>query len=97
MNVGARASVFGMLAAVLTLNAVGWGTFVLGVLPRHLHFDGLGIGLGAALTAWTLGCRHAFDADHIAAIDNTTRKLIADGKRPLSVGYFFSQIGRAHV
>ena len=34
--------------------------------------------------------RHAFDADHIAAIDNTTRKLIQDGKRPLSVGYFFS-------
>ena len=34
--------------------------------------------------------RHAFDADHIAAIDNTTRKLIQDGERPLSVGYFFS-------
>ena len=34
--------------------------------------------------------RHAFDADHISAIDNTTRKLMADGKRPLSVGFFFS-------
>jgi high-affinity nickel-transport protein len=40
--------------------------------------------------AYTLGMRHAFDADHIAAIDNTTRKLVNDGKRPLSVGFFFS-------
>jgi high-affinity nickel-transport protein len=46
--------------------------------------------LGTGLTAYTLGMRHAFDADHIAAIDNTTRKLMADGKRPLSVGLFFS-------
>jgi high-affinity nickel permease len=42
------------------------------------------------VTAYTLGLRHAFDADHIAAIDNTTRKLMSEGKRPLSVGLFFS-------
>jgi high-affinity nickel-transport protein len=42
------------------------------------------------MTAYTLGLRHAFDADHIAAIDNTTRKLMSDGKRPLGVGFFFS-------
>ena len=42
------------------------------------------------MTAYTLGLRHAFDADHIAAIDNTTRKLMAEGKRPLSVGFWFS-------
>ena len=42
------------------------------------------------MTAYTLGMRHAFDADHIAAIDNTTRKLMAEGKRPLSVGFWFS-------
>jgi high-affinity nickel-transport protein len=42
------------------------------------------------MTAYTLGMRHAFDADHIAAIDNTTRKLMHDGQRPLSVGFFFS-------
>ena len=42
------------------------------------------------LTAYTLGMRHAFDADHIAAIDNTTRKLMGEGQRPLSVGFFFS-------
>ena len=47
-------------------------------------------GLGLGITAYTLGLRHAFDADHIAAIDNTTRKLMADGQRPLSVGFFFS-------
>ena len=43
-----------------------------------------------AITAWFLGFRHAFDADHISCIDNTTRKLMADGKRPLGSGFFFS-------
>ena len=47
-------------------------------------------GVGLGITAYTLGLRHAFDADHISAIDNTTRKLMADGKRPLGVGFFFS-------
>ena len=42
------------------------------------------------ITAYTLGLRHAFDADHIGAIDNTTRKLMSDGQRPVSVGFFFS-------
>ena len=42
------------------------------------------------MTAYTLGLRHAFDADHIAAIDNTTRKLMSEGKRPMSVGFWFS-------
>ena len=49
-----------------------------------------GFTIGLGLTAYTLGLRHAFDADHISAIDNTTRKLIADGKRPLSAGFWFS-------
>ena len=48
------------------------------------------ITVGAGLTAYTLGLRHAFDADHIAAIDNTTRKLMSEGRRPLSVGFFFA-------
>ena len=47
-------------------------------------------GVGTGILALTLGMRHAFDADHIAAIDNTTRKLMAEGKRPMSVGFFFS-------
>ena len=42
------------------------------------------------MLAYTFGLRHAFDADHIAAIDNATRKLLAQGKRPLSTGFFFS-------
>ena len=54
----------------------------------------LGVGLG--LTAYTLGMRHAFDADHIAAIDNTTRKLMSDGQRPMSVGFWFS-LGHSSV
>ena len=45
---------------------------------------------GSGTLAYTFGLRHAFDADHIAAIDNTTRKLLQDGKRPLGVGFFFS-------
>ena len=44
------------------------------------------------MLAYTLGMRHAFDADHIAAIDNTTRKLVGEGKRPLCVGFFFSLV-----
>ena len=52
--------------------------------------DGSFFGWGTAALAYTLGMRHAFDADHISAIDNTTRKLMSEGKRPLAVGFFFS-------
>jgi high-affinity nickel-transport protein len=71
-----------LAAAVAGLHVAG--LVVLVVLAQ----GALGLGLG--LTAYTLGLRHAFDADHIAAIDNTTRKLMAEGQRPLSVGFFFS-------
>jgi high-affinity nickel-transport protein len=80
----------GMTLVILLLNGIGWGVFVLAVLPHHFHYQGLGLGLGVAFTAWTLGVRHAFDADHISAIDNTTRKLMADGRRPLATGFFFA-------
>ena len=56
----------------------------------------MGIGVGTGVLAYTLGMRHAFDADHISAIDNTTRKLVNEGKRPLSVGFFFS-LGHSSV
>jgi high-affinity nickel-transport protein len=85
-----------MLAVILAINGLGWGIFVLYVMPHHFDYKGeggspgLGIGLGVAVTAWLLGFRHAFDADHISCIDNTTRKLMADGKRPLGTGFFFS-------
>jgi high-affinity nickel-transport protein len=80
----------GMVLVILALNALGWGIFVFAIQPHHIRYAGLGIGLGVALTAWTLGARHAFDADHISAIDNTTRKLMSDGKRPLGTGFFFA-------
>src|SRR4029078_736712 len=61
------------------------------VVPHHFDLGDTGIfGVGLGITAYTLGLRHAFDADHIGAIDNTTRKLMTDGQRPLTVGFFFS-------
>src|ERR1700734_367268 len=91
---------WGRLAAmflfILAINVLGWGIYVLYVMPHHFDYrglgasQGLGVGLGVAITAWFLGFRHAFDADHISCIDNTTRKLMADGKRPLGSGFFFS-------
>src|SRR6202047_4476182 len=63
---------------------------VASIASRHYSLGGAAFGGGTGLTAYTLGARHAFDADHIAAIDNTTRKLMSEGKRPLSVGLFFS-------
>ena len=58
--------------------------------------DGSLFGWGTAVLAYTLGMRHAFDADHISAIDNTTRKLMSEGQRPLAVGFFFS-LGHSSV
>ena len=58
--------------------------------------DGSLFGWGTAALAYILGMRHAFDADHISAIDNTTRKLMSEGQRPLAVGFFFS-LGHSSV
>ncbi len=81
----------GLAAAVVMLHVLGFGTLLVFVVPRHLSLGHAGVfGLGLGITAYTLGLRHAFDADHIAAIDNTTRKLMAEGKRPLATGFFFS-------
>lgn len=82
----------GMAAIIAALHALGWGVFVLAILPAHYKL----LGIGVAVTAYTLGMRHAFDADHISAIDNTTRKLMSEGQRPLSVGFFFS-LGHSSV
>jgi len=85
-----------MFLFIIAINVVGWGIYVLAVMPHHFDYKGvggargLGVGFGVAITAWFLGFRHAFDADHISCIDNTTRKLMADGKRPLGTGFFFS-------
>jgi nickel/cobalt transporter (NiCoT) family protein len=84
------AGVAGMVGVVAGLHIVGWVTLLALVVPHHYSLGTQVFGVGIGVTAYTLGLRHAFDADHIAAIDNTTRKLMADGKRPLSVGFFFS-------
>src|SRR5690242_20892591 len=73
----------GFAGVVVLLHVVGWGLF----LYYSRHNPALA-GLGSL--AYTFGLRHAFDADHIAAIDNTTRKLLQDGKRSVGVGFFFS-------
>src|SRR5262249_49792268 len=84
-------SVLGMAAFILALNLVGWGVLIGVVAPHHYPVSGTQVfGVGLGVTAYTLGMRHAFDADHIAAIDNTTRKLMAERQRPLSVGFWFS-------
>lgn len=63
---------------------------------NYVLADGSLFGWGTAALAYVLGMRHAFDADHISAIDNTTRKLMAEGQRPLAVGFFFS-LGHSSV
>ncbi|MGI8558238.1 MAG: HoxN/HupN/NixA family nickel/cobalt transporter [Solirubrobacteraceae bacterium] len=80
-----------MAGVVLGLHVLGFFLLFALVAPHHYRLGGSGaFAVGTGVTAYTLGMRHAFDADHISAIDNTTRKLMADGKRPLSVGFFFS-------
>jgi len=80
-----------MASVVIGLHVAGFVTLIALVAPRHYHLGGAGaFTIGIGVTAYTLGLRHAFDADHISAIDNTTRKLMAEGKRPLSVGFWFS-------
>src|SRR5581483_5985508 len=82
-----RLSLFG--GAVGALHAAGWG-----LLVYYAGTNPALIGLGTL--AYTFGLRHAFDADHIAAIDNTTRKFLQDGRRSYGVGFFFS-LGHSSV
>jgi high-affinity nickel-transport protein len=86
-----RTRVIAMFAAVLFLHLLGFGVFIAFVVPHHYR----GLGIGIAGLAYSLGLRHAFDADHISAIDNTTRKVMndrdgTDQPRPFSFGFFFS-------
>ncbi len=85
-----------MFAVVAALHVIGWGTLVFLVAPQHLGAGDKVFGIGVGVTAYALGMRHAFDADHIAAIDNTTRTLMARGHRPLGAGFFFS-LGHSSV
>jgi nickel/cobalt transporter (NiCoT) family protein len=91
LNAAERRRLAGFGAVVFGLHAVGFFLLLALVVPHHFRLGEGGVfGLGLGFTAYALGLRHAFDADHISAIDNATRKLMADGKRPLGVGFFFS-------
>ncbi|MDF3340812.1 HoxN/HupN/NixA family nickel/cobalt transporter [Mycolicibacterium septicum] len=84
-------------AVVLVLHVFGWGVLIFGVAPQHITLGSAGVfGVGIGVTAYLLGVRHAFDADHIAVIDNTTRKLVGEGTRSLSAGFWFS-LGHSSV
>ncbi|HEV1991820.1 MAG TPA: HoxN/HupN/NixA family nickel/cobalt transporter [Candidatus Dormibacteraeota bacterium] len=80
---GERKRLAGFFGGVGLLHIAGWGLLLAAAAgqPTILALGGL---------AYTFGLRHAFDADHISAIDNTTRKLLRDGKKPVGVGFFFS-------
>ena len=78
-----RGKIVGMYAILVTANAGAW-------LWALVEFRGNAVLLGTAFLAYSFGLRHAFDADHIAAIDNITRKLMQEGRRPIAVGFFFS-------
>lgn len=87
-----RSMVLAALVVVL-LHVLGWGSLLLLVGPAQLELGGREsqvFGVAVGVTAFTLGARHAFDADHIAAIDNTTRRLVAEGRPATNVGFWFS-------
>ena len=78
-----RAQLFTYSGVVILLHVVGWGLAALSAREHPFL-------MGLAALAYTFGLRHAFDADHIAAIDTTTRKLMEPGRRPFGVGFFFA-------
>jgi nickel/cobalt transporter (NiCoT) family protein len=89
-----RRTLWAMGSFIVLLHVVGIGILCGVVAPQHFRLGGdhpvFTIGVG--VLAYTFGLRHAFDADHIAAVDNATRKLLADdtGRKPLSLGFWFS-------
>ena len=87
-------SLVGILGTVVALHVIGWGLFIYYNSNPEYHgladTKGVLVYAGAGALAYSFGLRHAFDADHIAAIDDTTRLMLAKGKKPLGVGLFFS-------
>src|ERR1700692_3299520 len=78
-----RGKVIAVYVLLLVVNTAAW-------LWASVAFHNYPVLLGTAALAYSFGLRHAFDADHIAAIDNVTRKLMQEGRRPVGVGLFFS-------
>src|ERR1700761_5406953 len=78
-----RAKMFFIYTVLVAANVLSW-------LWALVAFRQYPVLLGTAMLAYTFGLRHAVDADHIAAIDNVTRKLMQEERRPISVGFFFS-------
>src|SRR5258707_12850216 len=78
-----RSRIVGIYCLLFLFNAGSW-------IWAVMVFDGPPALLGTAFLAYSLGLRHAVDADHIVAIDNVTRKLMQAGKRPVGVGFLFS-------
>ncbi|WP_198954439.1 HoxN/HupN/NixA family nickel/cobalt transporter [Kineosporia sp. R_H_3] len=87
-------ALFGVLGVVTFLHVAGWGLFLYYNSRPEYHSltngQGALVYAGAGALAYSFGLRHAFDADHISAIDDTTRLMLAKGKKPLAVGLFFS-------
>jgi high-affinity nickel-transport protein len=79
-----RSKVIGIFTLLIIFNVAAWASAFAGFA---VHYPTM---LGTALLAYTFGLRHAVDADHISAIDNVTRKLMQENKRPVAVGFFFS-------
>lgn len=94
---GARRAWAGVAAVVVLLNVLGWGILVGVVAPREFELGDAGVfGIGVGVTAFLLGARHAFDADHIAIIDNATRKLVGEGRSTVGTGFWFA-LGHSSV
>jgi len=91
-----RKRLLAMFAVIFFLLIGGTVLMAIATSSHYRLSDGTMFGWGTGFLALTLGMRHAFDADHISAIDNTTRKLMADGQRPMGVGFFFS-LGHSSV
>lgn len=92
-----RTALLAMAGVVVMLNLVGWGVLIAVVAPQEYQVgDSEVFGVSLGVTAFLLGVRHAFDADHIAAIDNTARKLVGEGKPANGVGFWFS-LGHSSV
>jgi len=91
-----RRSVVAMVSFIALLHVAGWTLLVIAASRHYGTGSTKMLGIGTGVLAYTLGMRHAFDADHIAAIDNTTRKFMSEGKRPMSTGFWFS-LGHSSV